>query len=244
MNSMNGKSSDHSLDQAIDQILRGREPDLERGSDAELRPLLKHLETLSILRQTMPIPDSGKSLERMLVGAKILAAEREGAAPTRWRFNLSWKFATGLAATLLIALSGLLFLGTSESQGVQSILPDSPFYAAKRWGESLAVRLPRANPEQGAFEAQLAHRRQMEIHLLQVQRREAHITFAGLVEAIEHDRVLVSGIVCPLACGHDPPHAIAAIEIIGALKIGVPVIVEAFTLADGSLHIASIVVQE
>lgn len=203
--------------------------------------LLEQTTAVSQLHAQLPILGQAENEITFLAQAERMQAKPKVIRLIRWRKR---PFAYGLSfafTLLLFFFGGGLFLSLADNA---HILPDHPLYSYKRLGEETLLRLPQSVSNKQQWQDSLATRRREEVQLMQLYQREAAVSFSGVVEEIDGHQVVVSGILCPLSCRHQPRHEVPPTQIVGLLNVGAAVQVDAQTLADGSLHINRIVVQE
>lgn len=247
-------SQEDKLEQAIRQLRAGESLEgilAEAGSDAGwLEPLLIAAAELRQLRQTVPVSGADASLARFLREAERFASDLPLEPSSRpWWERLADsirlphggypRLATAIvsASLALVALvvGGALFLGTSSTASAQSVLPGRPLYLIKRLGEDLYLWLPQKDERRDARSAEYEERRRDEVDRLLDQRLNAHVSFQGVVEALDANQVMVSGIVAQTT---------AKTQVEGSLTVGAQVSVTAHTTKDGILFVERVVVEE
>lgn len=191
---------DDKLEEALALLAAGLPLDevlAEAGEDAVwLRPLLETTVDIGRVKEAIPLPPPEASLARMLAHAETLrreAAPDDEAQPGRWH-TLSTLLLTrplvGLATALLLLVlgGGTLMILSQDS------LPGQPLYGLKQGSEALQLGLTFNETERERLVDRFNQRRQAETRQLLKQGQTAAVSFAGRVETVTEDMIIVDGL--------------------------------------------------
>ena len=228
------------LDRCLACLLKGEgvESCLQRfpRQRKDLEPLLR---AAHLVRESHYRADpSEEALAR--VRARLIAKASEKMAAKAARSQIKWPGWGGNLAVsrgvATLALTIVLIVGTLGGGGIVSAnsLPGDFLYGAKRASEGVRLFLTVDEEAQASLEREYAERRVTEIKQVVVKRREVDVDFAGIVEGIEDDTVIVQGIPIYL-----PPDLAAE----DRPEVGADVRVVARTQEDGTVTAKSLAVQ-
>lgn len=213
----------------------------EAGDDAVwLGPLLEMAAEIGELRQGVPLPPPGRSLQRMLdygqeagVGRSTIVFRPGGlqAGLVRLLGGLIPHLAGVLAALLLV----VVLLGSAVTLLARQSLPGQPLYPLKRAGETVQLAITFNSQERDRLQENFNQRRQQEVKLLLEQDRVASVAFEGQVEAVTATSLTVAGLTAQLT-----PQT----EIKGNLAIGARIRLEVQTQPRDQLIVLSVVILE
>jgi len=247
-----GSLQEDILDQAVQRLAAGENLDAilaSFGADADwLEPLLMLTAKVRALRERVPVPPAGASLDRFLAGIDQFGTQSTTKpGPRHWWENLQLpaidlgfrRLVTASLAVMLLAttltVGGALFLGANSTAVAQNVLPGQPLYPAKRLGEGIYLWLPQDPESLNAKLVEYEGRRREEVHLLLNRRLAAHVTFRGVVEEFDTAEVVANGISAQI---------VDETQVEGTLAIGARVLIKARTSRDSRLIAQLIVVED
>jgi hypothetical protein len=160
---------------------------------ARLRPLLETAAALPALRMEPSQAARANSRKAFLAQASALKAEPTPRRAGRWLARPLTTFAS-------LALA-LVLVGGVTVAAAASALPGDPLYGVKRLVENARLSFTPDGAARGALSAQFEQERIREIGALLDAGREAEVEFAGVIESIQPNAWLVSGVPVDLDAG-------------------------------------------
>jgi hypothetical protein len=201
----------------------------------ELEPLLQ---TALIVRQAYrrPAPSQaalGRGRARFLVEGARRRAEVATKRTPWWNQALRPAWAKGLAT---VALTAALLVGAWGGGSAVSAnsLPGDPLYGVKRASERVRYFLTLGTENRERVQRALEDLRVQEVHQVLEQRRNVEVQFAGVVDGVEGNTILVQGISVQL-----PQDALS-----GSMPtVGSQVQIDARTRKDGTIAAKAVAVR-
>lgn len=224
------KGLENALDQCLIRLAQGEDLEacLQRFPQQrdELEPLLRMAAAVRAARQ--PAQPSPQALARARVRFMAEAVVRREASDARQRasFLTAWlrpMLSRGVATAALTLVLLLAILGGGSIASANS-LPGDPLYGVKRVSENVRLFLTLGAERRAELQQEYEAERVVEVKQVLGRNRQVDVVFAGVVDSVEGNRIVVGGIAVEL-----PPD----MAIGERLAVGAQVQITARVQADG-----------